>query len=79
MDLELVNMEGEQIEFSIWLSSPSLDMSSSTSSQQEPRHSLREPSLQGFELSMLESLLWNQKSKPSVFEGFKVGVPSSLR
>ena len=32
MDLEFVNMEEEQIESSIWFSSPSLDMSSLTSS-----------------------------------------------
>ena len=34
--------------------------------------------MQGFEISMLESLLWNQKSKPSVSERFKVEIPSSL-
>jgi len=34
--------------------------------------------LQGFELSLLEGLLWNQKSKQSAFEKFKVGIPSSL-
>jgi len=34
--------------------------------------------LQGFELSLLEGLLWNQKSKPSAFERFKIGIPSSL-
>jgi len=27
---------------------------------------------------MLEGLLWNLKSKPSAFERFKVGIPSSL-
>jgi len=27
---------------------------------------------------MLEGLLWNQKSKPSVSERFKVGIPCSL-
>jgi len=34
--------------------------------------------LQAFELSLLEGLLWNQKSKPSAYERFKVGIPSSL-
>jgi len=34
--------------------------------------------LQGFELSLLEGLLWNQKSKPLACERFKVGIPSSL-
>jgi len=34
--------------------------------------------LQGFELSLLEGLLWDQKSKPSASERFKVEIPSSL-